>query len=1086
MTSLYPSANDHDVERLNQRSLNTLVRAIERSQGEFSLILARCNYASLRDQITQQLEAASTVPVMQLTLPECSKTLHTEIQHRVREGGEDRENGEGGQDEEGRGDGGEQSNSGSWLLTPGSFACVVFGLESLTSLDQLLVRANQIRDEFPKDFPFPLVLWVNDWVLQKMTRLAPDFKSWATVLEFEMAIADLIDSLRDHTNRLFAKILDVGDEKFPLNWAAAPPANTLRRTELEFALDRITNSGQSLDPALKAGIDFLLGQEAHAQGELETARLCYERSLKFWQSRMGSEQGEGKGQESEGRGQRAEGKGQEPEGGEQAEISPNSSPSSPPSPSSSSSFSPPLPPPIPTDTPPAYPPIPYTLRPAPYTERAACLLVYLGLLWRSNAVLQRAIYETACRYARNYFHQSWELFEYINRQDLVAKFITAEAEVLQKLGLWDELEQLAKKALVLHKLYRDLVRQARDHGFLAEAAIARFHWSQAKHHLEAARRILESAEEILAEQDHPHPHLEASLEIAFRYHYAWYLLLLAKAEAHLGQRSAAIARLEEARDRSYPNNDPLLYIQILETLRHFYYDDQRYLEAFRTKQLQRSLEQQFGFRAFVGALRLEAQQSLAVPSSIDTEALLAQEIAASGRQQDVKRLVDRLERADYKLTVIHGQSGVGKSSIVNAGLVPALKDYLVRDRVALPILVDRYTDWQTALASYLVGIGGAIGDDRGNGEVGGDGDGSEATQAPTPDTRHPTPNTRHLPPLLQTATDQNFLPILIFDQFEEFFFVYETIPERRPFYNFLHDCLNLPYVKVILSLREDYLHYLLEFQRLTDLDIINNDILSKDIRYPLGDFTPEEARSVIKSLTDRAQFYLQDELVDALVTDLAGELGTVRPIELQVVGAEMQAEGITTLAQYRQKGPKEKLVQKSLESVVHDCGIENENVARLVLFLLTNENGTRPLKTRDDLEADLVDLGMTHDIDKLDLVLEVLVGSGLVFFIPELPENRYQLVHDYLVSFIQQNYKIGLAAELEREREQRKRAEEKLNFELAQRLAAEKQLGAELQQRLKTEKQLTETLKNRLRWAILGTLVLAGTTLLTASFLAHI
>ncbi len=70
----------------------------------------------------------------------------------------------------------------------------------------------------------------------------------------------------------------------------------------------------------------------------------------------------------------------------------------------------------------------------------------------------------------------------------------------------------------------------------------------------------------------------------------------------------------------------------------------------------------------------------------------------------------------------------------------------------------------------------------------------------------------------------------------------------------------------------------------------------------------------------------------------------MRPIELQVVGAEMQREGITTLAGYRQKGPKERLVQQSLEDVVEDCGPENEAVARIVLFMLTNENGTRPLK----------------------------------------------------------------------------------------------------------------------------------------------
>ncbi|WP_421658162.1 hypothetical protein [Leptothermofonsia sp. ETS-13] len=1039
-----PTREAEDVQAENERSLNALSRAIQFSQGEFSLILVRCNYSSLRDRLIQCLQEICPVPIQTFTLPESAKTLFTTIQKEL----EGEAAGGGSQESGGHSELKTQNSKLSPPIPPSPHlppALLVLGLESVTNLDSVLISANQVRGEFPKHLKRPLVLWVNDWVLQKLNRLAPDFKSWAgnSVIDFEMAIADLIDSLRDHTNRLFADILNSGDEQFPPNWAAAPPTNSLRRTELEFALNRIIRSGHTLDASLRASIDFLLGQEAHSQTELETARQCYERSLEFWQSKMGNEFIEtGLPDGSEIEQEQSDNSSQEPGARRrEAEFKTQNSDLKT------------------QNSPPLYPSIPCTLHPAPYTERAACVLVYLGLLWRSNAVLQRAIYQVACRNARNYFQQSRELFEHINRQDLVAKFITAEAEVLQKLGLWDELEGLAKKALVLHKLYKDLVRQARDHGFLAEVAIARSHWAEAKHHLEAARRLLETAEQILAKHDQPHPHLETSLEIANRYHSSWYLLLLAKTEAYLGQRAAAIAHLEEARDHTFPKNDPLLYIQILETLRHFYYDDRRYLEAFRTKQLQRSLEQQYGFRAFVGALRLEAQQPLALPHSIDTETLLAQEIAASGRQQDVNRLIARLGRNDYKLTVIHGPSGVGKSSIVSAGLVPALKERVIGDRIALPILLNVYTDWQTALVKKLETIGGT---------------------APT----HPTIHSSTLSSLtetLQSLTNQfpPLLPVLIFDQFEEFFFVYETIPHRRPFYNFLSDCLNLPYVKVILCLREDYLHYLLEFQRLANLDIINNDILSKDIRYPLGDFTPEDARSVIKSLSDRAQFYMEGELVDALVHDLATETGEVRPIELQVVGAQLQAEGINTLAEYRQKGPKEKLVQRSLEAVVHDCGPENEDVARIVLFLLTNENGTRPLKTKEDLEADLVDLGMTHDIAKLDLVLEVLVGSGLAFEIPEMPANLYQLVHDYLVSFIRNQYKTGLVEELEREREQRKLIEEKLSTELQQRLTAE-------EKQRKSEEELNAALRQRLQEArkTLLILVLLGALLAIAAISA--
>ncbi len=37
---------------------------------------------------------------------------------------------------------------------------MVFGLESVGDLDVLWSATNQVREEFRKNFPFPLVLWV--------------------------------------------------------------------------------------------------------------------------------------------------------------------------------------------------------------------------------------------------------------------------------------------------------------------------------------------------------------------------------------------------------------------------------------------------------------------------------------------------------------------------------------------------------------------------------------------------------------------------------------------------------------------------------------------------------------------------------------------------------------------------------------------------------------------------------------------------------------------------------------------------------------------------------------------------------------
>ncbi|EKQ68138.1 putative ATPase (AAA+ superfamily) [Leptolyngbyaceae cyanobacterium JSC-12] len=1004
-----------DIELKNERSLNTLVRAITLSQNQFALIVVRCNYAQLRDRITEQLQEHLPIPVQVLTLPESAKTLYTTIHMAIAE------RTQGAEGKEGEGDRCQESEVRSQpssipnlQSSPFPSALMIFGLETLHDLDQALIATNLVREELRKQFSFPLVLWANDDVLWKLDRLAPDLFSWAgnAIVEFEMAIPELVRSLKHHSDRLFNSILSMGDEQFWAIWQIHPP-NALRPNELTFAINDLQSNQYAIDDELQASLDFLLGQNAHSQGEMETAHELYQRSLTFWLQHM-QEAKEPRAEESWEDGGDGKIRSQESEVRSQKDlqdrpISSDPSPisASPPLPSASS-LSPTLPSPLP---------------PIPYLERAACLLFYLGLWWRSYAILQRAAYRSACQQSRYYFQRSLDLFTQENRQDLVARFIIAQAETLQKLEQWDELDTLAKQALVLHKLYKDPVRQARDRGFLAEVAIARSNWEDAKQQVETALEILDVAEAELHAVDHlPDPHLENSLELAHRYHYGWYLFLRAKAEKQLGNLDCAIHALESARDRSHPSNDPFLYIQILRQLRDNYFEKGEYQLAFRTRQARRLIEHQYGYRAFVGALRLQPQEvsagaPLPLPAQIDQQRLLAQELKASGREKDLNELIARLSQAQYKLIVIHGPSGVGKSSILNAGLLPLLQDQTFESRLPFPLLVDFYGDWQSGLQKGLKSLGLESSE--------------QISSLPlfSPSSPLSAPLFQTLINQLKTATERNVLPILLFDQFEEFFFTYNTVQERIPFYRFLGECLKLPFVKVVLSLREDYLHYLLEFQRYANLDIINNDILGKQIRYPLGDLTLADAKAVIKSLTEKAQFYLPDDLVDALVHDLAGELGEVRPIELQVVGAQLQAEGIDTLAKYQQKGPKEKLVQRSLEDVVKDCGPENEDLARIVLFLLTNEKGARPLKTREDLEADLVDLGLTHAIANLDLVLEVLVGSGLVFLIPDFPADCYQLVHDYLVSFIrhdQESEVAQLEAELQREREQRRVAEKEL------------------------------------------------------------
>jgi len=138
-----------DVAVYNERSLKALDRAIAFSQGEFSLVLVRCNYKRLRDRILHQLRelGESRYEIRELNLPSSVTTLYTTIQaHGF---------GEVGERESGRKEEFIHSNPGLStnphpLIPSSPPALFILGLESVESLEDLLTSTNQVRDEFRK------------------------------------------------------------------------------------------------------------------------------------------------------------------------------------------------------------------------------------------------------------------------------------------------------------------------------------------------------------------------------------------------------------------------------------------------------------------------------------------------------------------------------------------------------------------------------------------------------------------------------------------------------------------------------------------------------------------------------------------------------------------------------------------------------------------------------------------------------------------------------------------------------------------------------------------------------------------------
>lgn len=133
----------------DQQYLTRLKRIITKFNGKFSLIFVNCNDRALASPVFAQLEQDLTpddysVLMLAPTTQSLHKTILTHIEKYPPK------------------------------------ALIVLGLEVVVDIDNLLTRANQTRDQFSSDFPFPLILWTNDSVSKKLVRIAPDFHSWGT------------------------------------------------------------------------------------------------------------------------------------------------------------------------------------------------------------------------------------------------------------------------------------------------------------------------------------------------------------------------------------------------------------------------------------------------------------------------------------------------------------------------------------------------------------------------------------------------------------------------------------------------------------------------------------------------------------------------------------------------------------------------------------------------------------------------------------------------------------------------------------------------------------------------------------------
>lgn len=366
-----------------------------------------------------------------------------------------------------------------------------------------------------------------------------------------------------------------------------------------------------------------------------------------------------------------------------------------------------------------------------------------------------------------------------------------------------------------------------------------------------------------------------------------------------------------------------------------------------------------------------------------------------GRNELIGDLVDKVLL--YRLIVLFGESGAGKSSLLNAGLIAALrkKSYQperirVRPFSDQPLLIERI-DCSDKPGEFLPSIF------------------SPPRDAPASPTYTSSPKNFHR--ALDAAKDH--YPVLIFDQFEELFTLFgqgkdKTASGIEHFLQLrlLNTIVRLARdrerkVKIVITLREDFLGKLQilnrKYPQILDhrvrMGLLSRDAARQAILGPFRDPNPFASR-------------ITPELADRIVEQLAGTHpeGLIPPTQLQIVCSRLWE---TYAAQKDSIGPNEfdalgqvkGIVKEFLTSELSQLDEPLRKPSIQVLGKLVTESNTRDVVSQEKIRS----LLRQNDIalDQISEILKSLESRRLINQVAQRGTYYFELSSEFLIEPVQ-------------------------------------------------------------------------------------
>ena len=349
-----------------------------------------------------------------------------------------------------------------------------------------------------------------------------------------------------------------------------------------------------------------------------------------------------------------------------------------------------------------------------------------------------------------------------------------------------------------------------------------------------------------------------------------------------------------------------------------------------------------------------------------------------GREALTEKLLSRVHALASKSESIHGRffaivgaSGSGKSSLVRAGLVPALR----WDK--------RSTNWQilfiTPTAHPLESLAAAlIGENI-----------SLVAVAALMDDLSADPRTLGLYVNRELKKSSGSYFLLAIDQFEELFSLCRSEAERSAFINNLLTATSDEdgHAIVLITLRADFYTHCANYLPL-------REALAQHQEY-IGAMSDEEMRRAIEEPARRGRWEFEPGLVDLILHDVGHEPGALPLLSHALLETWQRRQGRTmTLSGYTSAGGVRGAIAETAETIFTDQFTHQQQVIARRIFLRLTELGDETATGDTRRRATIQELiSKPEEADATQAVLKSLADARLV----TTSEDSVQVAHEALI-----------------------------------------------------------------------------------------